>query len=44
MMIGTLNPNYLMGKAGFNNVFIGIETPDEGSLAECKKHRLKTGI
>jgi radical SAM superfamily enzyme YgiQ (UPF0313 family) len=27
----------LMVKAGFNSVFIGIETPDEKSLAECKK-------
>lgn len=27
----------MMVKAGFNNVFIGIETPDEQSLAECNK-------
>ena len=27
----------LMVKAGFDTVFIGIETPDEGSLAECNK-------
>ncbi len=27
----------LMVEAGFNSVFVGIETPDEGSLAECKK-------
>ncbi len=27
----------MMVKAGFNTVFIGIETPDEGSLAECNK-------
>ena len=26
-----------MVKAGFTQVFIGIETPDEGSLAECGK-------
>jgi len=26
-----------MVKAGFDTVFIGIETPDEGSLAECNK-------
>jgi radical SAM superfamily enzyme YgiQ (UPF0313 family) len=29
----------LMVEAGFNTVFIGVETPDEESLAECgKKH------
>jgi len=27
----------LMVQAGFTKVFIGIETPDEGSLAECSK-------
>ncbi len=27
----------LMAKAGFDTVFIGIETPDEKSLAECSK-------
>ncbi len=27
----------MMVDAGFNSVFIGIETPDEGSLAECTK-------
>ncbi|MGD2147001.1 MAG: B12-binding domain-containing radical SAM protein [Anaerolineae bacterium] len=27
----------LMVEAGFNKVFIGIETPDEESLAECSK-------
>lgn len=27
----------LMIRAGFNRVFIGIETPDENSLAECSK-------
>ncbi len=28
----------LMVKAGFRRVFIGIETPDEDSLAECNKN------
>ena len=27
----------LMGEAGFDMVFIGLETPDEGSLKECSK-------
>jgi len=27
----------LMSQAGFNKVFIGIETPNEGSLSECDK-------
>ncbi len=27
----------MMGEAGFGTVFIGIETPDEASLAECSK-------
>ena len=27
----------MMVKAGFNTVFVGIETPDEESLNECKK-------
>ncbi len=31
----------MMVKAGFNDVFIGIETPDEKSLTECKKAQNK---
>ncbi len=27
----------MMAEAGFNSVFVGIETPDEASLAECHK-------
>ena len=27
----------LMARAGFTSVFVGIETPNEASLAECKK-------
>jgi radical SAM superfamily enzyme YgiQ (UPF0313 family) len=35
----------LMAAAGFNTVFIGIETPDEDSLAECgKKQNLKRNL
>ncbi len=29
----------LMVEAGFNTVFVGIETPDEGSLSECGKRQ-----
>ncbi len=29
----------LMVEAGFDTVFIGIETPNEDSLAECSKHQ-----
>jgi len=29
----------MMVDAGFNTVFIGIETPNEESLAECNKHQ-----
>ena len=31
----------MMVAAGFDQVFIGIETPDEGSLAECSKRQNK---
>jgi len=31
----------LMVEAGFNTVFIGIETPDDDSLAECSKKQNK---
>lgn len=31
----------MMVQAGFNNVFIGIETPDEKSLTECNKMQNK---
>jgi len=31
----------MMVQAGFDTVFIGIETPDEGSLAECNKKQNK---
>jgi radical SAM superfamily enzyme YgiQ (UPF0313 family) len=29
----------LMAEAGFNRVFIGLETPNEESLKECSKHQ-----
>lgn len=31
----------MMTQAGFNSVFVGIETPDEDSLAECHKTQNK---
>lgn len=31
----------MMGQAGFDTVFIGIETPNEASLAECSKTQNK---
>jgi len=31
----------MMAEAGFDQVFIGIETPDEGSLTECSKRQNK---
>ncbi|MGD2126105.1 MAG: DUF4070 domain-containing protein [Desulfobacteraceae bacterium] len=31
----------MMVKAGFDTVFVGIETPDEASLAECNKRQNK---
>ena len=30
---------HLMGEAGFDTVFIGLETPDEESLKECAKNQ-----
>ena len=33
---------HLMVEAGFNKVFIGIETPNEESLAECNKFQNKS--
>jgi radical SAM superfamily enzyme YgiQ (UPF0313 family) len=32
---------HMMVAAGFDQVFIGIETPDEGSLSECNKRQNK---
>jgi radical SAM superfamily enzyme YgiQ (UPF0313 family) len=29
----------MMGEAGFDTVFVGIETPDNGALAECNKRQ-----
>jgi radical SAM superfamily enzyme YgiQ (UPF0313 family) len=35
----------LMAEAGFDTVFIGVETPNEDSLAECgKKHNLNRNL
>ena len=31
----------MMVQAGFDSVFIGIESPEEASLAECRKHQNK---
>jgi radical SAM superfamily enzyme YgiQ (UPF0313 family) len=30
---------HLMGRAGFNSVFVGIETPDDAGLTECQKNQ-----
>ncbi|AHB13884.1 B12-binding domain-containing radical SAM protein [Dehalococcoides mccartyi] len=30
---------HLMGEAGFDTVFVGVETPNPESLAECSKHQ-----
>jgi radical SAM superfamily enzyme YgiQ (UPF0313 family) len=36
---------HMMVRAGFGTVFVGIETPDEGSLAECsKKQNMKRNL
>ncbi len=32
---------HLMARAGFHNIFVGIETPDEQSLTECNKKQNK---
>jgi len=34
----------LMAQAGFVDVFIGIETPNEDSLIECNKNKMPAGI
>ena len=34
----------LMVEAGFNTIFVGIETPNEASLAECSKNQTKDAI
>jgi radical SAM superfamily enzyme YgiQ (UPF0313 family) len=34
----------LMADAGFDSVFIGIESPDENSLTSAARNTIKTGI